>query len=234
MKQKNKLILPIIGSLFFVVTIIYIIYYVNIHNLWDVILNQEKLKLYLETTYGDKLYLSFIILQIVQVVIFFIPGEAVQISGGYIFGNYQGILVNFIGIFFGSLLVFLISRFFASPIILYFFSKEKVELFNDVIKSKKGNLIILILFLFPGFPKDSLCYLLGLSNINIFKYLLISNIGRIPAMIVTVFLGNYIAQKKWHIVIIISIITITIFIILFIFKKKSTKLKKLFKKINIS
>jgi len=45
---------------------------------------------------------GFILVQIVQVIIFVIPGEIPQIAGGYLFGLFAGSLYSVVGILVGS------------------------------------------------------------------------------------------------------------------------------------
>lgn len=66
----------------------------------------KVISLYIES-YGHFGTLIFILLQVTQVVIFFIPGEVTQAAGGYIFGTFLGTLYSIIGINLGSAVLFL-------------------------------------------------------------------------------------------------------------------------------
>ena len=41
-------------------------------------------------------------------------------------------------------------------------------------------MVCLVLFAFPGFPKDVLCYLLGVSRMPFGTFMVVSTIGRMP------------------------------------------------------
>lgn len=56
--------------------------------------------------------------------------------------------------------------------------KEVFEKFNQFIEHK-GLLVLFLLFLIPGFPKDYLCYIMGVSRIPTGIFILISTAGRI-------------------------------------------------------
>ena len=56
-------------------------------------------------SYGNLSVLVFILMQVLQVVVFFIPGEFIQIAGGYIFGTFWGGVISLIGITLGSIMV---------------------------------------------------------------------------------------------------------------------------------
>jgi len=50
----------------------------------------------------------------------------------------------------------------------------------DFLMERQGALISFILFLLPGFPKDYLCFVLGLSRMPLKLFLLICTVGRLP------------------------------------------------------
>jgi hypothetical protein len=51
---------------------------------------------------------------------------------------------------------------------------------SNYLTTKTYVVICFVLFLFPGFPKDRLCYVLGLSRLSVTTLLLVSVIGRMP------------------------------------------------------
>jgi uncharacterized membrane protein YdjX (TVP38/TMEM64 family) len=55
--------------------------------------------------------LLFILLQVLQVVIFIIPGDVINATGGFVFNIFLGSILSFIGVVIGSLIAFYISRF---------------------------------------------------------------------------------------------------------------------------
>ena len=61
-------------------------------------------------SYGNFSVLVFILMQVLQVVVFFIPGEFIQIAGGYIFGTFLGGIISLMGITLGSIIVYFISN----------------------------------------------------------------------------------------------------------------------------
>jgi uncharacterized membrane protein YdjX (TVP38/TMEM64 family) len=67
----------------------------------------------------------------------------------------------------------------------------------DFLMDHQGALVAFILFLIPGFPKDYLCFILGLSPMDFWVFLAICTIGRIPGTLMLtlqgaqVYKGNY-------------------------------------------
>jgi len=107
--------------------------------------------------------LGFILIQALQVVVAPIPGEATGFLGGFLFGAAPGFLYSSLGLTLGSGLAFLISRWLGSRVVVKLFHSESLRKF-DALFERNGALVSFLLFLFPGAPKDYLCYLLGLSK----------------------------------------------------------------------
>jgi uncharacterized membrane protein YdjX (TVP38/TMEM64 family) len=143
-------------------------------HLEDVMTNSTKAR---ETilSYGYLASLMFMILQILQVLFAPVPGEATGILGGYLFGAWPGFIFSSIALAVGSALAFTIGHLFADAF-RNLFSKTKIyRKFNHLVF--KGDFVIpFVLFLFPGFPKDSLSYLLGLSTMPFKVFIFIASI----------------------------------------------------------
>lgn len=121
----------------------------------------------------------FIVLQALQVVAAPIPGEATGILGGYLFGTLAGLVYSTIGLTIGSCLGFGLGRWLGLPFVRRLITQGTYHRF-DFLTQAKGELVVFLLFLIPGFPKDILCYILGVSPIPFGTFFLASTIGRIP------------------------------------------------------
>lgn len=123
--------------------------------------------------------LVFIGLQVLQVVAAPIPGEATGIIGGYLFGTFRGLLYSTIGLTIGSCLAFGLGRWLGHHFLRRVIRPETYYRFYFITRSQ-GKLVTFLLFLFPGFPKDFLCYILGASPLPFRMFFLLSTVGRIP------------------------------------------------------
>lgn len=145
--------------------------------------------------YGGLAPAIFILIQVAQVVVAPIPGEASGFLGGYLFGAGSGFLYSSLGLTIGSTLAFgggrLLTAFFTER----FRHTSFYRRFNHLV-CRGDFLIPFVLFLLPGFPKDSLCYLLGMSSMPWTAFLLIAGVGRMPGTLMLslqgaeVFAGN--------------------------------------------
>jgi uncharacterized membrane protein YdjX (TVP38/TMEM64 family) len=164
----------------------------------------------------------FMLLQALQVIVFFLPGESTQIAGGYLFGIWWGLLWSSLGIAFGSLIAFFSAKFFGRPFVELIISEATLKKFDYLMHHKTGLLPVIVLFLIPGIPKDILCYIVGLTPINFFHFFIISFIGRLPGIILSTLFGHSLAEENYFLFfIILGVILLTIIVGIFYRKEIS-------------
>lgn len=129
-------------------------------------------------SFGTLSVVVFVGIQILQVIFAPIPGEVTGFIGGYIYGSVLGTIYSTIGLTVGSWLAFMLARFFGLPFVEKVVSRDTMQKY-DYFMEHQGKLVTFIFFLIPGFPKDSLCYVLGLSHIRTKTFLFVSVIGRL-------------------------------------------------------
>lgn len=146
---------------------------------------------------GWKGVFALIGLMIAQVLLAILPGEPVELLAGMCYGPVWGTIVIVIGAFLSTVLIFFSVRKFGRNFIYTFTSKEKIEKLENskTFKNpKKLEIIFLILFLLPGTPKDLLVYVGGLLPVNPTRFVIISTVARIPAILVLTVLGHSIIE----------------------------------------
>lgn len=156
----------------------------------------KRLKTFV-ASFGPFAAVMFVIVQSAQVVFAPIPGEVTGFVGGLLFGNVKGLILSTIGLTLGSLLAFAITRIFGTKVVEKIVKKEYIDKFNDFV-THKGLNITFILFLLPGFPKDSLCYLLGLSRMKLSDFLFMNIFGRLPGTLMLTMQGDAVGHKKYQ------------------------------------
>jgi len=129
--------------------------------------------------FGPYAPLAFIVLQALQVVLAPIPGEATGFLGGMIFGTGLSFIYSTIGLTLGSGLAFGLGRWLGLPLVRRLVADEVYHRF-DFLARTGGELVTLILFLIPGFPKDYLCFILGVSPLPLKTFLVLTTFGRMP------------------------------------------------------
>ena len=140
--------------------------------------------------------LVFIGVQIGQVVFSPIPGELTGFLGGYIYGVWTATLYSTIGLSLGSYLAFAIGRWLGRPFVEKLMSRTVIEKF-DFLVTNKGTIFAFIFFSIPGFPKDYMCYLLGLSPLSMRSFLIVATLGRIPGTVVLGLQGANLYNERY-------------------------------------
>ena len=118
-------------------------------------------------------------MQVVQVVLAPIPGEATGFAGGLLFGTGPGFLYSTIGLTLGSWINLLLGRLLGRGFVRRVVSQAHLSRF-DALMQGQGLLAALALFVLPGFPKDYLCLFLGLSQLPLRVLLTVAAAGRMP------------------------------------------------------
>ena len=149
--------------------------------------NRRELKRFI-LSFGAYSPVVFMLLQVIQIIIAPIPGGAIEFLGGYIFGTKWGFLYSMIGLFLGSWMAFGLARIFEKWAVEKFVSPKTRKKFDYLI-GHEGVIISFLLFLIPGFPKDALCYILGLTPMHTGIFLIISTLGRIPGTLMATLQG---------------------------------------------
>ena len=121
----------------------------------------------------------FIALQALQVVIAPIPGEVTGILGGFLFGEWLGLIYSTIGLTLGSVVAFGVGRWLGAHYVRTLVSQETWDKMGFIIEAE-GAILCFIIYLIPGLPKDMVCYLFGMSPMPLWVFSLVSTFGRIP------------------------------------------------------
>ncbi|MGZ6231008.1 MAG: TVP38/TMEM64 family protein, partial [Syntrophales bacterium] len=183
--------------------------------LWDLFQDRHQLKKVIKS-FGPYSPLAFILLQVIQVVVAPIPGEAIEFLGGYVFGVWGGMVYSMIGLILGSGLAFGIARIFEKQAIERFVSPELRKKFDYLI-GHEGVILSFLLFLIPGFPKDTLCYILGLTPMHWGIFLIISTIGRIPGTLMATLQGAKVFEHQYMLFLILLGISALIILVFYIY-----------------
>lgn len=172
----------------------------------------ETIRAWIEAR-GSFAPLAFIGLQIVQVIIFVIPGEVVQVAGGFAFGLWQGTLWSVIGILMGSLVNFMVGRVLGRPFALAVLGQERMNRIELATKGGRVGAGFLLLFAIPGIPKDALTYAAGASTLSFSAFIAVSTIGRLPGIAGSSFMGSAVYEKDFvAVIVILSISTVMLFL----------------------
>lgn len=156
---------------------------------------------------GQLAYMGMVLLQVIVAII---PGEPLEIAGGYALGAVKGSLLCLAAGTLGSLLVFLLVRKCGVRLVEVFFSKEKLQSIRFLKHSPKRTVLFLLVFMIPGTPKDLLCYFAGLTDMKLPVFLLICSLGRLPSVVSSTIGGDALGTKSYWFAIAVFAVTLLI------------------------
>ena len=187
---------------------------------------------FLDRLYRDKHFLKktlrewgvlapviFIALQSLQVIFSPIPGEATGILGGYLFGQWLGLLYSTVGLTLGSIGAFAIGRWLGAHYVKNLVSVETWNRLGFIVEAE-GAVLCFIVYLIPGLPKDIVCYLFGISPMPLWVFVLVSGLGRIPGTWVLSAQGAHTAAGDYLQAILVTAVAVAVALPLYYYRHR--------------
>ena len=168
--------------------------------------NPEKFREWVNASgiWGRILFVGMVIL---QVLVAFIPGEAVELAAGYAFGVLEGTILSMFGIGIGSWMIFLLVRRFGVKMVEVFFTRNRIAEVRFLKNPRKAKVLGFLLMLIPGTPKDFLSYFAGLTKLDLYQWLLIVSVARVPSVVASTITGAAAGEKQYTLAIVLFVLT---------------------------
>ncbi len=163
--------------------------------------------------------LVFILLQALQVVIAPIPGDVTGLLGGLLFGQWLGFFYSTVGLTAGSLLAFWVGRQLGAPFVERLVKPQTWNRLGFIVEAE-GAILCFVIFLIPGLPKDTLCYLFGLSPMPFWTFAVVSTLGRMPGTWVLSAQGAKVATGQYVELALISALVAAVAIPLYYYRDR--------------
>ncbi len=163
---------------------------------WLTSFSREGFREYIRS-FGPFSWLVLLLLQVLQVFVALIPGEVLETAAGYAFGPVFGTAICYVGVAIGSTVIFSLVRSFGVRFAELFIPRERINSLRFINTDKKRNNLIFLLFLIPGTPKDLITYFVGLTDIKLGSFLIISLIARLPSVISSTIGGHLLGEKDY-------------------------------------
>ena len=106
--------------------------------------------------------------------------------------------------------MFSLVRKFGIRFVEIFFSLDKIKSLKILKKSKKRDLLMLLVFFLPGTPKDLITYFAGLTDVNTLKFILFVTIARLPSVITSTLGGSALGVEQYKTAIIVFAVTLIV------------------------
>ena len=217
-KLKKLIIWLKFGLLIAIVAVVPLVVYFNYHELINDFGSLEKINMFLSRHKIESIFV-YLGLQVAQIVICILPGQVLQFAGGYVFHFGIGFLLTMIGATIGTIMTFYIARILGKDAMYLIFGEKKLNNYIEKLNSQRALLFILVIYLIPGIPKDLFAYAIGVSNMRFMPFLIVSLVGRAPAMIGSVIMGSMFESGSYTEAVILFAIAV-ILCIIGVFKHK--------------
>ena len=165
-------------------------------------------------------FLILLAMQFMQIVVAFIPGEVVQMAAGMMYGPWLGAAVILLGCIISSAFVFVVVHRLGAPFVQDMVPTKYLDKFRAFEESGKLSIVVFILFLIPAMPKDTFTYLVPLTNMRMRDFLVLSNVGRIPGIVISTYAANGLVDGNITQSIIIFAVVAVIAIVAIVFRDK--------------
>ena len=214
-KPDKKTIFLILLAGAVIAGMVYVLYATG---LIDLLTNKNRLLQFIKEnrTHAATIFIG---LQVVQVVAAPLPGEVTGFVGGILFGPVWGVVYSTIGLTIGSWIAFMLARWLGRPIVERIASRETIERYDYVMKHK-GLLLAFLMFLIPGFPKDILCYVLGLGHMQQRDFLIVSASGRLLGTVLLTVGGTFFRDARYGALFTVVGISLAIILLVMIYRDR--------------
>lgn len=181
-------------------------------------------------SYGIWSRLFFFALQFLQVTFIPLPSALTTLAGTIVFGPLQAFLISVVAIFLGSLFAFFLGKKFGKPLVKWIIGEDYEKLENNL---NKGKYMFFLMLLFPLFPDDMLCLLVGATNMTYRFFINCVLIARPISIFCLCFVGSgqLIPFSSWGIPVWILMI-LSLFTLMILSIKKQSEIEKLLGKLN--
>jgi uncharacterized membrane protein YdjX (TVP38/TMEM64 family) len=211
----NKPLLKFIFLILMVGLGVFLFFYFNL----QVYFTDKDSAIRLLNSFGPYAVPILILLQIFQVIIAPIPGEATGFLCGYLYGPVLGTVYSTIGLAIGSWIAFMLARIFGMPFVEKAINKSIIQKYDHFMEHQ-GIAVSFTLFLIPGFPKDALCYIIGLSRMSTATFLIISSIGRLFGTILLSVFASSVRNDQHTTLFIVAGISGVLFLLSYIYRER--------------
>lgn len=219
-KIKQSDLIKLVGLVVFIVLITAIV--VAIWPTLSIVFEPGGVETLIEliTSQGPLGVLILLGMQLLQIIVVFIPGEVVQIAAGMMYGPLWGSVVILVGCVLSSMVVYELVQKLGAPFVRSMVGEKQLLKFRQFELSGKFGVTVFILFLIPGFPKDVLTYIVPLSDMNLRTFLLLSTIGRTPGVIISTYAAAGLADGNIVTSVIIFVVAALIAIIVLLLRNR--------------
>ena len=141
--------------------------------------------------------LTMLGINVTQIFLAFLPGEPVELASGYAFGFWEGTALCLVASAVATSAIYWATRRWGWRLVGLFFDRSLFDRFSWLNNAKRLELVMLVIFLIPGTPKDFLTYFAGLTKMRFAPVVLIATFGRIPSIVTSTAAASAVGSGNW-------------------------------------
>lgn len=126
-------------------------------------------------------------INVTQIFLAFLPGEPVELATSAIYW---------------------MTRRWGWSLVGLFFDRSLLDRFSWLNNAKRLELVMLVIFLIPGTPKDFLTYFAGLTKMRFAPVVLIATFGRIPSIVTSTAAASAAGSGNWLVVGVVAAVSL--------------------------
>ena len=159
--------------------------------------DSQKIADYLAQETGIKGVIAVILLQAVQIASIVMPGMAIQIAAGLIYGWLEGFLMCYIGFVVSNLLVFLFARKMGSDRIRDVSMGRTAQWLLEKLNGANPKFMVVVANMVPAIPNGIIPYIAARTDITAIDYVKAVAMGSWLQILLSCLAGQFIISGKW-------------------------------------
>ena len=163
---------------------------------WSLIRDADSFRAWIDG-FGAWSGVVFVAVRALQTVVKIIPAEPLEIGSGLVFGAVGGMLLCLLGSVIGSIVILFLARRLGLRVLELFRLDGKLDSMRFLQDRDKRRRLLLIFFLIPGTPKDGITYFVGLTDMDLREFMVLSTLARIPSILSSTICGAFVGQRNW-------------------------------------
>ena len=157
----------------------------------------QKIADYLSQETGIKGIIAVILLQMIQVASIVMPGMAIQVASGLIYGWLEGFLMCYFGFVLSNLCVFLFARRMGSDRIKDVSMSPTSQWLMERLNGTKPQFMVVIANMVPAIPNGVIPFIAAKTSITAKEYVKAVAMGSWLQILTSCMAGQFIIQGQW-------------------------------------
>ena len=159
--------------------------------------DSQKIADYLAQETGIKGVIAVVLLQAVQIASIVMPGMAIQVAAGLIYGWLEGFLMCYIGVVVSNLCVFLFARKMGSDRIRDVSMGRTSQWLLEKLNGTKPQFMVVVANMVPAVPNGIIPYIAAKTEISTLDYVKAVAMGSWLQILLSCLAGQFIIKGQW-------------------------------------